>query len=123
MSEGTALPSNDGLAWRARESLNSRERALAALDHREPDRVPIDFWATPEIMQRLQRHFACLGSLPHDHNVVPANMTWIIRWQNKSHRDRVWQELLSDPEWQAIFSSSLRPEGYLRTEAKFATEI
>ena len=77
----------------------------------------VGFWVTNEMAPEYG------GSLPHDHNVVPANMTWIIRWQNKSHRDRVWQELLSDPEWQAIFSSSLRPEGYLRTEAKFATEI
>jgi uroporphyrinogen decarboxylase len=57
MSEFTALPTSNDLAWRARESMNSRERTLAALDHCEPDRVPIDFWATSEIMQRLQHYF------------------------------------------------------------------
>lgn len=40
----------DPLAWRRRERLGCRERVLAAIDHREPDRVPIDFWAVPEIM-------------------------------------------------------------------------
>lgn len=27
--------------------MNSRERILASIDHKEPDRVPIDFGATP----------------------------------------------------------------------------
>ena len=37
--------------------MNSRERVLTALDHREPDRVPIDFWATSEIKTGLLEHF------------------------------------------------------------------
>ena len=36
--------------------MNSRERVLTALDHRQPDRVPFDLWAVPEIWQRLQDH-------------------------------------------------------------------
>jgi len=47
----------DPLAWRQRERMGCRERALAAVNHQEPDRVPIDFWAVPEIMDRLQRHY------------------------------------------------------------------
>lgn len=47
----------DPLAWRRRERLGCRERVLTAIDHQEPDRVPIDFWAVPEIMNRLQRHY------------------------------------------------------------------
>ena len=57
MNKTTAPRIDDDRAWRRRESLSSRKRVLAAIDHREPDRVPIDFWATPEIMQRLQGHF------------------------------------------------------------------
>ena len=34
----------------------SRERVLTAVAHREPDRVPIDFWALPEVSQRLRTH-------------------------------------------------------------------
>ena len=30
------------------------ERVEAALAHREPDRVPFDFWAVPEVVQRLR---------------------------------------------------------------------
>ena len=37
--------------------MNSRERTLAALAHRQPDRVPLDFSATPEVWATLQAHF------------------------------------------------------------------
>lgn len=45
------------LTWRQRERMGCRERALTAINHQEADRVPIDFWAVPEIMDRLQRHY------------------------------------------------------------------
>ena len=35
------------------DELAPRERVRVALDHREPDRVPVDFLATPEIWERL----------------------------------------------------------------------
>ncbi len=37
-------------------TMNSRQRVLAVLDHREADRVPFDLWAAPEVWQRLQEH-------------------------------------------------------------------
>ncbi len=46
--------------------MGSRERVEAALSHREPDRVPIDFWATPKVTERLQ---ARLG-LPDEESVL-----------------------------------------------------
>ena len=30
-------------------SMTPRERVLAALDHKVPDRIPLDFWAVPEV--------------------------------------------------------------------------
>ena len=78
----------------------------------------IGFWINNEMAPEYG------GALPQDENVRPANITWIIRWQDRVQRDRAWSELRSDPEWQAIFSQV--PGGrasYLRTEAKFATEI
>jgi uroporphyrinogen decarboxylase len=47
--------------------LSPRERVKAALEHREPDRVPVDFVATPEIWDRLIRHFA-----PNTAGIGPA---------------------------------------------------
>ncbi len=37
--------------------MNSRERVLAAVAHRNPDRVPITFDAEKEVIAALQRHF------------------------------------------------------------------
>ena len=36
--------------------MNSRERVTLTLSHREPDRVPVDYWAQPEVTERLMRH-------------------------------------------------------------------
>jgi uroporphyrinogen decarboxylase len=36
--------------------MNSRERVLTALRHEEPDRVPLDFWWSHEIKDRLLAH-------------------------------------------------------------------
>lgn len=38
--------------------MTSRERVFAALSHQQPDRVPVDFWGTPEVVEKLMRHFA-----------------------------------------------------------------
>lgn len=34
-----------------------RDRVLAALAHRDTDRVPLDFWAVPEVWEKMCRHF------------------------------------------------------------------
>jgi uroporphyrinogen decarboxylase len=38
---------------------SSRERVLAAIDHEPLDRVPTDYWGTPEITARLCDHLGC----------------------------------------------------------------
>jgi uroporphyrinogen decarboxylase len=37
--------------------MDSRERVALALDHQQPDRVPIDYWATSSVTARLLEHF------------------------------------------------------------------
>ena len=39
------------------EAMNARERVLAAIAHQPVDRVPTDIWATPEVREKLRRHF------------------------------------------------------------------
>jgi uroporphyrinogen decarboxylase len=46
--------------------MDSRQRVDAALSHREADRVPIDFWATPKVLAQLQSR---LG-LPDEESVL-----------------------------------------------------
>lgn len=41
------------------ETMTSRKRWLAVLNHRVPDRVPMDYWATPEFSQNLCQHLGC----------------------------------------------------------------
>jgi len=36
--------------------LNAKERVKAALGHRQPDRVPVDFWCERSVRQRLKDH-------------------------------------------------------------------
>ncbi len=37
--------------------MDSRQRVFLALDHKQPDRIPIDYWATPEVNAKLwQKH-------------------------------------------------------------------
>ncbi len=38
-------------------NMSPRERVYTALSHREPDRVPADLWAVPEVRERLQHYF------------------------------------------------------------------
>jgi len=42
-----------------KESLSPRERWLAVLQHRKPDRLPMDYWATEETSAILRRHLGC----------------------------------------------------------------
>lgn len=37
--------------------MDSRQRVALALDHKQPDRVPIDYWATSAVNARLLDHF------------------------------------------------------------------
>lgn len=38
--------------------MDSRQRVETALAHKEPDRVPFDYWATPEITGKLMEYFS-----------------------------------------------------------------
>ena len=42
-----------------KETMNSRERWLAVLTRQTPDRVPMDYRATPEVTARLMKHLGC----------------------------------------------------------------
>jgi len=57
MDDPNRRPLSPPPRWRSRERMNSRERVMTSISHREPDRVPIDFWAVPAISERLCRHY------------------------------------------------------------------
>ena len=37
--------------------MNSKDRVLAAMAHEEPDRIPVDYWAVPEVTEVLLKEF------------------------------------------------------------------
>ncbi len=41
------------------ERMTCRERAMASVKHKEPDRVPIDNWMVPEIQKKTMEYFGC----------------------------------------------------------------
>lgn len=41
------------------DTMTPRERWLAVLKREKPDRVPMDYWATPEATENLCKHLAC----------------------------------------------------------------
>ena len=41
------------------ESMTPRERWLAVLTRRKPDRVPMDIWATDEALNKVKKHLGC----------------------------------------------------------------
>lgn len=42
-----------------KETMTPRERWLAVLTRQRPDRVPMDYWATPEFTAALMKHLRC----------------------------------------------------------------
>lgn len=54
-----ALVSIRGLENMPKETMTPRERWLAVLERGTPDRVPMDYWATPEAADKLCRHLGC----------------------------------------------------------------
>ncbi len=92
-------------------------------------------WAKGEAVPHLYRHLDIVGFWVNTNEPVQikgepqdtlgsANVTWIIRWKDRAHREAGWKEFLSSPEWKDIF---LRvpggPTSYLRMEAQFAESI
>jgi uroporphyrinogen decarboxylase len=41
------------------QSMTSRERWLAVLQRQVPDRLPMDYWATPEATHKIMKHLGC----------------------------------------------------------------
>ena len=44
-------------------SMTPRERVLAVLNRQPVDRIPVDIWTTPEIIEQLYDHFGVSDSL------------------------------------------------------------
>ncbi len=111
------------LSRQRNERLTSRERVRLTLAHQEPDRVPMDFWATSEVKHTLQAHLGLntpdevlnflgvdfrvaarpsyIGPALKTHSDGSRNDVWGVRRQTVSfgagERQGSYQELLLSP--------------------------
>ena len=104
-----------------KETMTPRERWLAVLHHRKPDRVPMDYWATDEATAKLMKHLGCGDSddlfrrlhidkpvtvgpryigppLPEGENVFG------MRYRDMQHEGGVYRECVHHPlaEYQTV---------------------
>lgn len=92
-------------------------------------------WAKHEAIDYLRRELKLVGfwlngaqpcelrGEAHD-KLGPANVTWIIAWDDIGKREATLATAFSTPEWNAIFAKL--PGGlanYLRMESKFTEAI
>lgn len=77
--------------------MNSKERVLAAVNHRVPDRVPITFDAAPEVYSLLYRNFGLntredLFDRLHCDTwmILPGNFVYSREEENKPEKTSIW---------------------------------
>jgi uroporphyrinogen decarboxylase len=61
------------------DRISPRSRVLTALSHKQPDRLPVDFLATPEIWERLIAHFGVVEAEPTDTDFYDASWEAVLR--------------------------------------------
>jgi hypothetical protein len=62
------------------------------------------------------------GADPQPSQHGPANVTWIIRWHDRSKRDTEWDELWQDDEWNELWERHPGFEGYRQLSVRFLEE-
>jgi uroporphyrinogen decarboxylase len=96
--------------------MNSRERVLTALDHKEPDRIPIHNFLTPEVLENVEeltntRGFDAEIAAGNDWLIytigVCANFylkpvheyvdEWNITWRRVPHQGGIYTEMVNHP--------------------------
>ena len=63
------------------------------------------------------------GTDPINSPIGSANVTWVIRWENKAVRDARMERVFSGQEWQALWSRHPDPNSYPQASARFMEEI
>jgi len=63
------------------------------------------------------------GSDPMEPPLGQANVTWIIRWESKAQRDKVWPEVIGSKEWQAVWEKHPDQKGYQQMLGRFMEEM
>lgn len=49
----------------------------------------------------------------------PANVTWVIRWDDRAQRDAAWDALWEDPAWNELWDRHPGFDGYRQLLVRF----
>ena len=77
----------------------------------------IGFWIDNSIPAEVT------GQRPSAMELGSANITWIIRWNDKAARDEGHKTVFGSDGWKDIWSRHPDPNGYLQMEARFAEQV
>jgi len=94
--------------------MNSRERILAAISHNVTDRIPSDYWATPEVTNKLMKHFNINSEtelwdklhIDKIANISPEYIGpsmeqdtdyWGVKYKPQEYNKGVYQEMICQP--------------------------
>ena len=89
---------------------------VRALPYLKKNLDVVGFWVNSDVKPEI-------SGTPQD-DLGSANVTWIIRWNDRSQREKVFGNVFSSLEWQAIYEKV--PGGhasYLRTESRMTTAL
>ena len=59
------------------------------------------------------------GTDPVDSPIGQANVTWIIRWEDKATRDEQLPAALASSEWREVWAKHPDPGGYQQLMSRF----
>jgi hypothetical protein len=78
----------------------------------------VGFWVNNELSPSYS------GPLKRATDKRQANVSWVIRWKDKTQRDQIWAELRGSPEWPAIMDLLPgRDESVQVEKARFVDEL
>ena len=77
----------------------------------------IDFWVYAGLDAEVE------GENPIVSPNGQPNITWVAKYQNKLERDKFFESLETDPEWDKVWSKHPNPGAYIQENARFFKSI
>ena len=77
----------------------------------------IDFWVYTGLDAEVK------GQNPIVSTNGQPNITWVAKYENKMERDKFFESLETDPEWDKVWSKHPNPDAYIQENARFFKSI
>jgi uroporphyrinogen decarboxylase len=72
-----------------KQEMTHKERILAAINHRQADRIPLDYWGVPEITEKLMQHFG-VKTFPEFADALDIDMVMTVEPRLIAERINTW---------------------------------